>query len=59
MLVIMDSVAYGIEAVVVADMQTVAEIDYICHAFTGNTLHCLTGKSESQMVGYGLRYLYV
>lgn len=58
MLVVVESVAYGVEAVVVADVETVAKIDYICHAFTRYALHCLTWESESQMVGYGLRHLY-
>ena len=58
MLMVVYTVANGIETVVVADVETVSEIDYICHAFTGYTLHCLTGESESQMVGYGLRHLY-
>ena len=38
--VVVDTVADRVEAVVVAYVEAVAEIDYICHAFTGDTVDC-------------------
>ena len=35
--VIVCAVAYGIEAVVVADVETIAKIDYICDSFRSLT----------------------
>ena len=56
---VVDSVAYRIEAVVVTNMEAVSEVDYICHAFTGYTLYFLAGEAQCQVVGYGFRYFYV
>ena len=58
MVVVVDAVAYGVEAVVVADVEAVAEVDYICHAFTGDAVDCRAGETEGQMLLNQFRYLY-
>ncbi len=59
MLVVVITVAYGVEAVVVADMLAVAEIYYICHAFTCDPLYSLARETKCEMVCDGLWHYYV
>ena len=54
-IVIVDSVANRIEAVIVADVQTVAKIDYVCHAFASDALNSLVRETDRKMRGYQLR----
>ena len=56
--VVVGAVAYRIVAVVVADVQTVAEVDYICHAFTGYALYRLAGEAESEVIADRLGHFY-
>ena len=57
--VVVVAVADGIEAVVISDMQTVAKVYDISHAFTGYAFYNLSGKAESQMFGNRLRNFHL
>ena len=41
MVVVMNSVAYRVEAVVITDVKTISEIHYICDTFACNAVNCL------------------
>ena len=43
-------ITYRVVAVVVADMKAVSKIDYICHAFTCDAIHCIAGKTKGEML---------
>ena len=51
MFMVVDSVANWIEAVVVADVETVSEVYNICHAFTSDAFYRLSGETEGQVFG--------
>lgn len=59
MLVVVNSVANGIEAVVVTDVKAIAEVDYICHAFTGDSVYCAARETDGEMFYYFLGNLNV
>ena len=59
MVVVVDSVAYGVEAVVVADVEAVAKVYYIGDSFTGDAVDCASGEAECDVVGDCLGHFYV
>ncbi len=59
MIVIVYSVANGIEAVVVADVKAIAEVDYVCNAFTSDALYFIAWEAECEVVSDFLRHNYI
>ena len=46
MIVVMNTVAYGVEAVVVADMKSISKIYYICNAFTCDAVYGFSREAD-------------
>ncbi len=59
MIVVVYAVAYGVEAVVVADVEAIAKVDYICHAFTSDALNLIVWETECKVISDCLGHYYI
>ncbi len=59
MIVVVYAVAYGVEAVVVADVEAIAKVDYICDAFTSDALYFIAWEAECEVICDCLRHYCV
>ena len=49
---IVNSIAYWIEAVIIADMKTITKIYYICYAFSCYTLNIIARETKRNVICY-------